>query len=134
MTIVGIEEHTALIMDFEVERCRVMGVGGVTVIKPNGEQRRYTKSRNFAFAELGDYRRPDPAEAIPPEVWSSVVTAAADEPEQAIASKEILALVEQRQAARSRRDWQAADDLRVRIEASGWQVQDTREGPILVPL
>ena len=34
MTIVGIEEHTALIMDFEAERCRVMGVGGVTVIKP----------------------------------------------------------------------------------------------------
>jgi cysteinyl-tRNA synthetase len=47
---------------------------------------------------------------------------------------EVLALTQGREAARARRDWAAADDLRQRILALGWQVRDTGAGPELSPL
>jgi cysteinyl-tRNA synthetase len=39
--------------------------------------------------------------------------------------------VEERQAARARRDWAAADMLRQQLASLGWQVQDTPDGPRL---
>jgi cysteinyl-tRNA synthetase len=39
-----------------------------------------------------------------------------------------VALAEARQAARTRKDWAAADDDRRKITALGWTVQDTPEG------
>ena len=134
MTILGIEEHTALVMDFEAELCRVMGVGSVTLIKPNGEQQRYTKSKRLAFGELGPFRRPEPAFGIPPEVWQTMQQQSPAESTPTAAPEEVLSLVEERQAARTRHDWSASDTLRQRIEHLGWQVQDTREGPVLSPL
>jgi cysteinyl-tRNA synthetase len=44
-----------------------------------------------------------------------------------------LALVEERQAARLRKDWPASDSLRQRIQDLGWQVKDTPQGPELEP-
>jgi cysteinyl-tRNA synthetase len=41
---------------------------------------------------------------------------------------EVLALVEQRQAARLRKDWKAADVLRDKLAGLGWQLMDTPEG------
>jgi cellulose synthase/poly-beta-1,6-N-acetylglucosamine synthase-like glycosyltransferase len=40
------------------------------------------------------------------------------------APDEVVALAQERAAARSRRDWAVADDLRSRIEAAGWSVVD----------
>ena len=40
------------------------------------------------------------------------------------APDEVVALAEERAAARSRRDWAVADELRARIEAAGWSVVD----------
>jgi len=39
-----------------------------------------------------------------------------------------MVLAEERQAARDRRDWVTADNLRQRIAALGWNVIDTSEG------
>jgi len=38
-------------------------------------------------------------------------------------------LLEQREAARQARDYQRSDDLRREIEALGWEIKDTKEGP-----
>jgi cysteinyl-tRNA synthetase len=46
---------------------------------------------------------------------------------------EVTALVEARTAARSARDWARADALRAEIEAFGWDVTDTPDGPELIP-
>jgi cysteinyl-tRNA synthetase len=43
-------------------------------------------------------------------------------------------LAAQREAARSAREWAAADQLRQAILALGWQVIDTRDGPRLEKL
>jgi cysteinyl-tRNA synthetase len=68
-------------------------------------------------------------------VWRQVL-AADDESRQDFndePSPEVLALVEEREAARACRDWSTSDELRDRIAALGWQVRDTASGPELVP-
>jgi len=47
------------------------------------------------------------------------------------APPEILALLEQRQAARQAKDFQRADALRAEIKARGWIIEDTPKGPRL---
>ncbi len=51
--------------------------------------------------------------------------------ETAAVPAQVLALVEQRQAARAARDWAGSDVLRDAIAAAGWQVKDTKQGPQL---
>ncbi len=40
-----------------------------------------------------------------------------------------MALVEQREQARTDRDFARADALRTEVEALGFQIEDTRQGP-----
>lgn len=54
-------------------------------------------------------------------------------PESAEAPSQVRSLAEQRQAARSRRDWGDADRLRAEIAAAGWVVVDTPGGFELSP-
>ena len=49
------------------------------------------------------------------------------------APSELVLLAEQREAARSERDFETADRLREEIERSGWEVRDVPEGFRLVP-
>jgi cysteinyl-tRNA synthetase len=44
----------------------------------------------------------------------------------------VVTLAEARQAARSRKDWAASDELRRQITDMGWSVQDTPQGWKLV--
>lgn len=44
---------------------------------------------------------------------------------------DVLALLEQRQAARQARDFQRADALRAELKARGWLIEDTPKGPRL---
>jgi cysteinyl-tRNA synthetase len=46
---------------------------------------------------------------------------------------EILALAEQRQAARAAKDWAEADALRSQIKAAGYDVEDSPQGPKVKP-
>ena len=134
-TIVGIDEHTAVAFDLETGTCRVMGRSGATLVQ-NGEERRIARGQSLALNELGPFHLPEPGAGLPAEVWSAAQAAAAREPAPARVGPpaEVVALVTERGAARARRDWAAADALRVRIAALGWQVQDTPAGPQLEPL
>lgn len=135
MTIVGIDEHTALTMDLEARDCQVMGRGGVTLIR-GGEEARYGAGSGFGISELGDLQMPEPESGIPEDVWRRVLAAEGELQEELNRepSPEVLALLEEREAARARRDWATSDELRDRIAALGWQVRDTPSGPQLVPL
>ena len=55
------------------------------------------------------------------------------EPREDIIPDEIMALAEQRQAARAAKRWAEADALRDQIHAAGYQVEDTPAGPRLRP-
>lgn len=133
-TVVGIDEHTALFFDCAGGEARVFGKGKVTVM--NGEGVFTIKQGEVVpFEVLGHCHEPDIHQAIPPEIWEKVIDIS-----QAVQTKptqdekpptEVLALVKQRESARTAKDWVTADALRERISDCGWQVEDTLGGPIL---
>ena len=127
VTVLGLDEHSSLAIDFAASRCRVMGRGGVTVLR-NGAAQVFAHGRTFPLAELGPYRLPEPQDGIPVSVWQQVTAEPAGPAEPPAEVRQLAAL---RQAARESRDWLAADALRAQIEALGWLVQDTPGGPHL---
>ena len=161
LTIMGIDEKTALILDFRTGRGKIVGQGGVTLIhtghrhqgrsspdlrgtgldevalRRNGHVHQYRNGEVFPLSECCPFELPEPEAGIPGEVWQKVLAAlpSPNEPleagEPARAPARVLALVQARQDARTRRDWAAADMLRQRIAELGWQVIDTPDGPRL---
>jgi hypothetical protein len=105
-----------------------MGRSGVTLLKAGIEQR-FLAGQTFALTELGPYRLP--SDFLPA---LSVVTDTPAPPAQMEPPLEVLALLEQRQAARAQREWASADTLRQQMAGLGWQVLDTPTGPQLVPV
>lgn len=53
---------------------------------------------------------------------------------EAEAPAEIIALLEQRQAARQAKDFQRADAIRAELKSKGWFIEDTPKGPRLKKL
>jgi hypothetical protein len=155
MTVVGIDEKTALILDFRTGRARIVGQGGVTLIhtghrhrdppspdlkgtgldevalRRNGHVHQYHSGEVFPLSECCPFQLPEPQAGIPGEVWQKVLGALPSSDEPAKAPAQVLALVQARQDARARKDWAAADALRRRIAELGWQVIDTPDGPRL---
>jgi hypothetical protein len=134
VTVVGIDEHTALAIDLAAETCQIVGKDGVTLWR-DGSAKRYGRGATFAIGELGSFHRPDPESGLPAgflaragEASLEVRRGPAPEP-----SLEVLALVRERERARARRDWARADALRASLADLGWQVQDTPGGPQLEP-
>jgi hypothetical protein len=133
-TVVGIDEHTALALDLGLDgAAEVMGAGSVTVLRA-GAVRRFASGGRFPLTDLGPFLRPEPADGLPQEVWSEALTAHEAGASPLQTPSEVCALAAERQAARERGDWAAADLLRGRIQALGWQVQDTPEGPHCIPV
>ncbi len=128
VVVLGVDEQTALAMDWAAGTGHVLGQGSVTVLRAGAAQV-FSRGQSFPLAELGPYRLPEPGAGIPAAVWQQVVEAAAAEPVAVEPPPEALELASRRQQARERRDWAAADALRAEIEALGWLVQDTAEGP-----
>jgi hypothetical protein len=131
--VVGIDEKTALVVDFASTECRVMGAGGVTVIR-HGDARRYDRRVTFGLSEVGLTRIPEPGVGIPSDVWHAALDAEEAEATAPEPPAKVLSLVEARQRARAERDWAAADRLRQEIGRLGWQVNDAPGGAQLVPL
>jgi hypothetical protein len=124
MPVLGIDEHTGLLFDFQAERCEVMGRGGVTIVA-SGSMQVYENGSSFSFSLLGPYHLP-----VESPVHGTTVngeqssSAATPEP-----GPEVLALIQRRETARQARDWTESDRLRQEIAAAGFEVKDTKEGP-----
>jgi hypothetical protein len=131
-TVVGIDEHTALVVDIDREICRVMGRGGVTLLR-DGMESRYRGGQSFPMNTLGPFRTPPVLEGVSQSTWSTIAKSEGDHNEQRQPgpSAEALALLETRREARDRRDWLGADALRTRLEEMGWRVVDTPEDSVL---
>lgn len=128
--VVGLDEHTALAVDWAGSACHVLGRGSVTVLR-DGATQSYGHGHGFALAELGTYRLPAPGSGLPGEVWQQALEAALATPNVDEPPAEVMALAERRQEARLRRNWAESDVLRAQIEALGWSVQDRAEGPVV---
>ncbi len=127
--VVGIDEHTALTLDFSERTCRVLGKGTVTLVD-DGKERVFRVGSDFPMSELGDVRIPDDSEGIRPEVWEEMsdVQRTRDETTSTLPD-EAAALIAEREEARRMKDWNRADTLRDQIAELGYTVTDTPEGP-----
>ena len=135
VNVIGIDEHTALIIDLAGENCMVMGNGTVTLIK-QGKKTKFKDGEIFRVDELGPYKKIEPWAGIPTDVWDNVATAQAQEKEavKVLPPDEVFALVHAREHARTSGDWDSADLLRRQIQELGWQVNDTKDGPEIILL
>ena len=158
LTVVGLDEKTALVMDPESGECQVGGLGGVTLLhtghihprrsrapglagsglaelaeQRDGHVHYYHSGERFPLSEIGPFRPYHPEASLPPEIWQRALQAARPAAPETPAGPptEILALVQEREAARQRKDWPASDALRQQIAALGWELKDTAEGPVV---
>jgi len=128
--LVGLDEHSGIIMDFDAKYCEVSGVSSVSVLKQNSMEM-HASGAVFGMSELGELKVPAAVEQdLRPDAWEMVVNSSRVEVEAPPA--EALELLEQRQAARTRKDFAESDRLRDKISALGWTVQDSKEGQKLV--
>jgi hypothetical protein len=132
VTIAGIDEHTALVLDLAAGTGHVIGRGGVSLLG-GGEERRFEHGHGFPLIELGPFRQPFGEIELPAEVEALVHKVQPGIQSEPVPGPlpDVLQLVEEREAARARRDWAAADALRGQIAALGWRVSDTPDGPRL---
>jgi cyanophycinase-like exopeptidase len=156
LTVLGIDENTALIMEPGEGDCQVIGLGGVTLIHTGHEHEiecldveetsldrvahqrqahvhQFMNGESFALGECCPLVVPAAGEGLPPQVWQQALAAQKSPApvQQAKPSEEVIFLVAERQAARANKDWSRSDDLRKQIAELGWQVKDTPEGPQL---
>lgn len=125
-TIVGLDEHSGMVMDFEKNTCEVHGVSSVTVLK-DAEENMHSSGSVFSLDTLGKFMSPEPVEnGIRPEVWGLIAHASSSDEETP--PDEALELLELRKAARTRKDFAESDRLRDQLAALGWLVKDTKDG------
>lgn len=130
--IVGIDEHTALIVDFENDCGCVLGNGSVTILTGDKEQR-VVSGETFSLHLLGEYRIPQVESLVSAEMMEKLRAAGGPAASQQTPGESVTALVQQRETARQNKDWAAADRLREEIESAGWELRDTPDGPELYP-
>lgn len=127
--VIGLDEHTGLIMDFESGTCQVSGVGSVSLFR-GGDIEMYASGSTISLQQLGPFRMPEPLEEnIPADVWEMCLDALSAEVEP---PDEVVELVRRRAAARADKNWSESDKLREEIGAHGWTVQDSKDGSRLV--
>jgi hypothetical protein len=130
--VVGLDEHSGFILDFESPCCEVSGVSSVSVLKQN-EMKIYAAGARFPLGEFGKFHLPISIEqGIRRDAWEMVINGANISEEDDKPPAEVLALLEQRKAARDEKDFVASDRLRDQISTLGWSVQDGKEGQKLV--
>ncbi len=134
----GIDDHTSIAIDLDTRNCQVMGNGRVTVLK-TGEEYIFASGQNFDLSLIGDPFIPNAGAGIDPDVWAQAVAAHQQRHTQAAQApppppEDVIALVTERETARAGEDWFASDELREEIASLGWQVNDTLDGPELLPL
>ena len=129
-TTLGLDEHTGLIVDFDDATCEVSGVSSVSLVRECAPEI-FASGTKFPLAQLGDVRWPEPLSAgLSAQAWDMVTNA--PPPADETPSQDVLRLVDERAAARARKDFAESDRLRDELLRLGWQVQDSKDGQKVV--
>ena len=126
-TIVGIDENTGLIFDFQSSCLNVVGQGNVTILKDNKE-RVIPTGTSLDLVELGEFELCDPLAGITKSSWELAVTTKEELEKAPVIPDFIINLAENREKARNDKDWERADQIRAEIEDQGWLIQDNPTG------
>jgi len=129
--IVGLDEHSGIIMDCEKGTCDAHGISSVTVMKDD-DTKIYPTGASFSLSELGDCVKLDHSEdGIKPEVWEMLRAA---NPEDETPPDVVLNLLERRKEFRAQKNFAESDRLRDEISSHGWTVQDSKDGQKLIKI
>ncbi|MFZ5857762.1 MAG: CysS/YqeB C-terminal domain-containing protein [Chloroflexota bacterium] len=126
--IVGLDEHTGLILDFEKNECTISGVSSVSLVR-ECDPEIYAAGKTFPLTELGNFKIPVLEDGISSTALDLMQKAVRVEEETPDA--ETLSLLDARQKARALKDWAASDRLRDEIASRGWSVTDSAQGQVL---
>lgn len=131
-TIVGIDEHTALLIDLEQRKCWVRGRGNVTLVR-GSESQVFATGRSFSLEQLGTCHIPAEYLDTRPELVQLIQQAQVEADGDSDVPPGVQKLVEKRAEARGRKDWATSDRLRLEIENLGWLIKDTPQGSQIEP-
>ncbi len=130
-TVLGLDEHTGLIIDLEAEECQVLGKGEIHVVR-QGVEKSFLNDSSFPIQEFGNFHHlANKKEGIKLENWQQALEISSTYKEEEIESQppdEVVDALEQRRQARLEKNWKRSDQLRDRISDLGWRVIDTSEG------
>lgn len=118
--ILGIDEHTAVVVDLAAGLGRVMGKGSATVGYAD-QDRVIPSGKSFDLTLLGPLR-----DAVPPPDFAPAPVAEAEVSPSLPAGA--IDLLDRRRLARANKEWAQSDVLRDQLAAIGVVVQDTKEG------
>ncbi len=135
--VIGIDEHTSLIMDFQSREATVQGRSNVHVLGTH-EEYTFQSGEKFSLEILGNLQIPSSIETIlSPTIWAQALafqnTATSPDNAAPTIPREITTLVEEREKARLARNWEKADSLRKQILEMGYVIRDTPHGPEILP-
>ncbi len=131
VSVLGLDEHTGLIIDLDAEECQVLGKGEIHVIR-EGVEKSFLNDSTFSIHEFGNFHAlADKFEGIKPDNWQQALEVSTTSQEEEIElppPSEVMDALEQRRKARLEKNWKRSDQLRDRISDLGWRVIDTTEG------
>jgi cyanophycinase-like exopeptidase len=166
MTIIGLDEKTALIMHPSSCECQVRGLGMVTLLHTghihidngclnsfvpssedanstggnlstitehrDGHVHQFQDGQIFPMSELGPFHPYHPETSLPTTIWQKAIHAKYNPDTDVIQSipEAVTLLLQARQKARQAGNWECADELRQQIEKLGWEISDTKDGPV----
>jgi hypothetical protein len=130
--VLGLDEHTAAIMDWDSGKASVEGKGTVTIIQ-DGRETVHAAGSAFALEELGAYRLPAAPFNVERKLWEDIRTRRAADRAEPVPPPELSEIIAARERARKNGDFAKADALRADIERLGWKVMDTPDGPVARP-
>lgn len=136
ITILGIDEHTAVIVDLSEGVCRVLGRGAAHVLRQR-EEWSWREGESFPLEVMGNFKGPiSPEEGIGAEIWQQALDREMGRIAAASSKmplpEEIELLIQERERARKQGQWDEADRIRVQLTRLGWEVRDTSSGPQVV--
>ncbi|MBI2872134.1 MAG: cysteinyl-tRNA synthetase [Chloroflexi bacterium] len=121
--VLGVDEATGLVFDFQAESCQVLGSGGVTILSAGSEES-FGSGSTIPMQRLGPYHAPEEEGGCGPYVQMI-----GEEPEtEGEVPQEVLALVQRREELRRARSYAEADVIRQQAAELGYEIEDTRDG------
>lgn len=125
--VIGIDENTGLVIDFQSACFYVVGQSNVTILREGSEQI-IPAGSGIDLIELGDFNLCDPLAGISQENWEKALSIESDLAAGTRIPTQIIALAENREKARQSKDWDKADQLRGKLDDLGWIIQDNPDG------
>ncbi len=128
--VIGIDENTGLVIDFQSACFHVVGQSNVTILREETEQV-IPAGSGIDLMELGEFNLCDPLAGISQTSWDQALSIQSELDTGTKIPPQVIVLAEKREKARQSKDWDTADQLRLAVEDMGWIIQDKPDGYII---